>query len=130
MLSRRLAGVPTGAVAGFCLATAALSALAHMVLEETAWPAAGPEWLAVLGLGLMPVGAAFYVWDYGVKHGDIRALGVFSYSAPLVSTLLLILFGRAAATWVVGLACVAIVGGALLASRDILSSSARKAKQT
>jgi drug/metabolite transporter (DMT)-like permease len=80
-------------------------------------------------LGLGPVGAAFFVWDYGVKHGDIRALGVFSYSAPLISTLLLILFGRADATWVVGVACIAIVGGAVLASRDILSRSVRKATE-
>lgn len=129
VLSRRFKSVPTDTVAWFCVVTAFLGLVCHLIFETTVWPQDAVEWLAVLLLGLGPVGAAFFVWDYGVKHGDIRALGVFSYSAPLISTLLLILFGRADATWVVGLACVAIVGGALLASRDILSRSARKAKE-
>jgi drug/metabolite transporter (DMT)-like permease len=33
------------------------------------------------------VGLAFYVWDIGVKRGDIQFLGVASYAAPLLSTL-------------------------------------------
>ena len=41
----------------------------------------------------MPVGAAFYVWDHGVKRGDIQLLGAASYLAPLLSTLILILAG-------------------------------------
>ena len=38
ILSRRVARVPTDAVTGFCLATALLAALAHLVLEETVRP--------------------------------------------------------------------------------------------
>jgi drug/metabolite transporter (DMT)-like permease len=74
--------------------------------------------LAVAGLGLGPVGLAFYTWDFGVKRGDIRALGAFSYAAPLLSTLLLIVFGRAPGSWHVMAACVLIVGGAALAAVD------------
>ena len=48
------------------------------------------QWLAVAGLGLMPVGAAFYAWDHGVKRGNIQVLGAASYAAPLLSTLVLI----------------------------------------
>jgi len=129
VLSRRFKAVPTDTVAWFCAATAALGLLCHLLFETTVWPAAAGEWLAVLMLGIGPVGAAFFVWDYGVKHGDIRALGVFSYAAPLISTLLLILFGRAAATWVVAVACAAIMGGALLAARDIFRLSAGKERR-
>ncbi len=43
----------------------------------------------LLGLGLFPVGAAFYAWDFGVKNGDIQILGAASYAAPLLSTLIL-----------------------------------------
>ncbi len=50
------------------------------------WPATPAQWLAVLALGLGPVGAAFYAWDVGVKRGDIRLLGVASYAAPVLST--------------------------------------------
>src|SRR5690606_32224318 len=38
VLSRRMGAVPTEAVTVFCLATAILSALAHLAVEETAWP--------------------------------------------------------------------------------------------
>ena len=36
--SRRFAAVPTDAVAGFCLATAALAAICHGLFEQTHWP--------------------------------------------------------------------------------------------
>lgn len=31
-------------------------------------------WLAVAVLGMMPVGAAIYTWDHGVRHGNIQML--------------------------------------------------------
>lgn len=120
VLSRRLAGVATAAVAGFCLATAALSLVAHLLLETTVWPATPGQWVAVAGLGLMPVGAAFYVWDYGVKHGDIQVVGASAYAAPLLSTAILILAGFAAPTWAVAVAAAFIAGGGVLASRELL----------
>ena len=116
VLSRRFSAVPTDAVAAFCLVTAALSFLAHALLETTIWPDGLTQWLSVLGLGLGPVGAAFYVWDHGVKHGDIRLLGVASYAAPVLSTLILILAGFAEATLSLAAATALIVTGALLAS--------------
>ncbi len=119
VLSRRFGNVPTEAVGGFCLATAILAGLCHLLFETTVIPTGG-EWLAVIAMGIGPVGAAFFVWDHGVKRGDIRALGVLSYATPLASTFLLILFGQAVGGWTVWAACALIVGGAVLASRDVL----------
>jgi drug/metabolite transporter (DMT)-like permease len=116
VLSRKVASVPTDAVAGFCLATAALSALCHLTFEITIWPADILQWSAVIGLGLGPVGAAFYLWDHGVKRGDLPLLGVLSYAAPVLSTLLLVIGGVAAASWTLALSCLFIVVGALIAS--------------
>jgi drug/metabolite transporter (DMT)-like permease len=118
LISRRLGQVPSDAVGGFCGATALLGLACHLLLEETRWPDA-TGWLAVLALGLGPVGAAFFVWDHGVKRGDIRALGAFAYAGPLLSTLLLIGFGCAQASATPAAACTLIVGGALLAARDM-----------
>ena len=120
VLSRRVGTVPTDTVGWFCLASSLLGVLCHIAFEETVWPQGDGEWLAVLALGLGPVGAAFFAWDHGVKRGDIRALGVFAYAAPLISTLLLFAFGQGRPGWAVGTACLAIVGGAVLASRDLL----------
>lgn len=117
VLSRRFGTIPTSAVGGFCGVTAILAWICHALFESTIWPQ-GSQWLAVLGLGLGPIGLAFFTWDYGVKHGNIKLLGALSYAAPLLSTLLLIACGFASASWAVGLACLLIVGGALLASGD------------
>lgn len=116
VLSRRLGAVPTASVTVFCLATAVLSALAHLVWETTVWPQDALGWASCLALGLGPVGLAFYVWDVGVKKGDIQLLGVASYAAPLLSTLALVLAGIAAPTARLGLAAVLIAGGAALAA--------------
>ncbi|MFN4155924.1 MAG: DMT family transporter [Paracoccaceae bacterium] len=117
VLSRGLGQVPTESVTVFCLATAALSLAAHLALEQTVWPASPLGWLAVLALGLGPVGAAFFTWDIGMKKGDIQLLGVASYAAPLLSTLALIAAGVTPATPVIGAAALLIAGGAALAAR-------------
>lgn len=120
VISRRFAAVPTDAVAGFCLATATLSAVFHLLFEVTAWPATPPQWAAVVGLGLGPVGAAFYAWDHGCKHGDIRVLGALSYCAPVLSTLILVLAGFAQPGPALLLAAALITAGGLLAAKDML----------
>ncbi|MDG5495430.1 EamA family transporter [Niveispirillum sp. BGYR6] len=118
VLSRRFGAVPTEIVSFFCLATAALSGLCHLLFEVTVWPQ-GWGWAVVAAMGIGPVGLAFFVWDHGVKRGDIQTLGALSYATPLLSTALLILAGRAALSWVVGAACLLIVGGAVVAGRRL-----------
>lgn len=117
IISRSFGAVPTGSVAVFCLATAVLSAAAHLRFEAALWPETALGWLSVIGLGLGPVGLAFYVWDIGVKKGDIQLLGVASYAAPVLSTLILVLAGVAAPSWSLLAAAVLITAGASLAAR-------------
>ena len=120
LLSRRFAAVPTRIVTWYCAATSLLSFACHLVLEDTVWPVGTSQWLAVLGLGLLPVGAAFYVWDYGVKHGNIQILGAASYAAPLLSTLVLIVAGTAEPDIRIVAACLLITFGAALAAKNML----------
>lgn len=114
--SRRLKQAPTEAVAGFCLVTALLAAVCHFTFETTIVPSSLIQWGAITGLGLGPVGLAFYVWDYGVKHGDIRLLGVAAYAAPVLSTFILVATGFAPATASLAVASALIVAGAAVAS--------------
>jgi drug/metabolite transporter (DMT)-like permease len=120
VMSRKLNSVPTDAVAGFCLATAALAALVHGLVEDTVWPDTSAQWLAVVALGVGPVGAAFYTWDIGMKRGDIRVLGAASYATPLLSTLFLIVAGFAKPSANIAIAAVLIAGGGLIAAKDML----------
>ena len=124
LMSRRFGATPTDVIAGFCILSAVLSVICHLLLETTVWPATNGQWLAVLGLGLGPVGLAFYAWDHGVKRGDIQVLGVASYAAPLLSTLILILFGHGKLSVGIAVACLLITGGAFLAAKDLLKKRA------
>jgi drug/metabolite transporter (DMT)-like permease len=119
--NRRFVNVPSTSVAGFCIVTALAAAVAHLALETTVWPADFSQWAAIAGLGLGPVGIAFYFWDYGVKHGDIRILGAAAYSAPLLSTVSLAIFGQVQATHALWAACALITLGAALAAKDMLA---------
>ncbi|WP_417844129.1 DMT family transporter [Thalassospira sp.] len=119
VLNRRYRAVPVEAVCGFCGGAAILGFITHGLMESWVTPDAW-QWLAIAGLGLGPVGIAFFVWDYGTKHGDIQVLGVSAYAAPLLSTLILIVAGAAPASPAVIWGCLLIVGGAVLASKNIL----------
>lgn len=120
VLSRRFADVPSQIVTGFCAASCLLAIVAHILLEKTVLPDSALQWLAVLGLGLGPVGLAFYVWDYGVKKGDIQVLGAASYSAPVLSTLALIAAGFAQFSWSIALATLLVTLGAVVAAKDMI----------
>ncbi|MDO6797920.1 aromatic amino acid exporter YddG [Shimia thalassica] len=122
VFSRRLGDAPTETVAVFCIATAILSAITHVAFEDTVWPVGTLGWASAIALGLGPVGLAFYVWDIGVKRGDIQLLGTASYAAPLLSTLVLVAVGIAEPSWLLGAATLLITGGAVIAARASLKS--------
>jgi len=130
VLSRPFKHVPSDAVAGFCLATSALSLLCHLAFEQTVWPARVLQWLALIALGIFPVGLAFYAWDRGVKFGDIRALGAASYAAPLLSTIFLVLAGYAEPRWSLAFAALLISLGGVVAAKDMFVRRKPKLPET
>jgi drug/metabolite transporter (DMT)-like permease len=115
--SRLFQGVPGIAVIGSCALSAIGAGLLHAGLETTVWPSGVRAWLAVVGLGLGPVGLAFYLWDAGMKHGNVQILGTLAYATPLLSTLLLTVLGLGAASATIWVAAALITLGAALASR-------------
>ena len=120
VLIRKYGTVPSDIVVGFCFACAALSGVSHFVLEPTLWTLSSSQWFAVLSLGLLPMGLAFYAWDFGMKHGDRMILGVSSYAAPLLSTLVLIGSGFAVYHWSIAIGCLLITAGAIVAAKDMI----------
>lgn len=117
VLSRLVGTAPTASVAVFCLATSTLSLPLHLVFEQTVLPTTSMGWASIMGLGLGPVGLAFYVWDIGCKRGDIQLLGASSYAAPVLSTLILVLAGIAIPDMTLLWATFLVTGGALIAAR-------------
>jgi drug/metabolite transporter (DMT)-like permease len=64
------------------------------------------------------MGAAFFLWDHALKHGDARRIGALAYLTPLVSTLVLVAAGQGTLTGVALAAIALIVGGAVLGGRS------------
>ncbi|MEM0898683.1 MAG: EamA family transporter [Pseudomonadota bacterium] len=120
LLSRKFSRVPTFAVAWYCLLSAIGCSVIHIAAEPTKIPGGAIEWVAVMLLGLLPVGAAFFAWDVGMKRGHIAVIGAASYGAPLLSSIFLIAAGRTDLTMQIALACLLITFGALLAAKDLI----------
>src|SRR4029450_8631337 len=72
VMSRKLKSIPTDAVAGFCLATALLAAGVHGIAEVTVWPDTAAQGLAIVALGVGPVGGALFGGGIGVEGGGMR----------------------------------------------------------
>ena len=126
VLSRRFASVPTDAVAGFCLATAALAAIFHVVFERTVWPANAVQWL-VRGRARHRSGGRG-VLCLGLRRQARRHPGAgaaSSNAAPVLSTMFLVagrLCGGRAPT--LALSAALIAGGGLLAAKDMIGATA------
>ena len=118
VLNRRYSHVPSGIVGGLCGLVALAGLACHLALENTVWPGTS-QWLAIAGLGLGPVGAAFFAWDHASKHGNLAVLGALSYLAPLISTLLLILAGQADAGLFLLVPALLIIAGAVVATAPL-----------
>ncbi len=116
VLNRRHADVPSDAIVPACLGVALLGVFAHLLFEQTVAPTSG-QWIALAAMGLGPVGAAFFLWDTGTKRGDLALLGSLSYLAPLLSTLLLVVSGRAQAHWLQAVAVALLMFGAWISLR-------------
>ena len=115
--SRLFRDVPSTAVTGFCGCTAMGAALIHLMTETPVWPASMGQWLAIAAMGLGPLGLAFYLWDEGMKHGNMLRLGLASYATPLLSTLVLAVSGLGVVSPVLAVAAALVSAGAVIAGR-------------
>ncbi len=108
-LRGRLAAGPPDA-AGTACGVAALLALALFAMTG---PGAIPDvtpsaLLAMVLIGVGPMGLANLLWDHGVRHGDGRILSTLAYLTPILSTLILVALGLAVLTGTL------LAGGALI----------------
>jgi drug/metabolite transporter (DMT)-like permease len=75
------------------IAVAIFAIAAHFIFEDTKTSMNLSEWMGILLLGVGPAGGAFYLWEYGLKHGNTRLIASCSFAAPLISSVVLSLAG-------------------------------------
>ncbi|GAK69939.1 DMT family transporter [Agrobacterium rubi] len=118
VVARTLPDVPSSTLGMFYAASAVITFAAHLLLES--WvPPQPTEWLAVAGLGIFPMGLAIYFWDFGLKRGDIQALGAFSYVEPFIGAVLVALFTGATLSLSLFWSGLLVVTGAVIASAGL-----------
>ena len=104
---------PTAAVGLFAFVAGALAIVAHFLFEQTV-SIQTADWPLLVMLGVGPLGAAFYFWDYAIKHGNPQQVGLLSFLTPLLSTALLVLFTGEVLSPLLLLSAGLIITGALL----------------
>ena len=118
VMSRLVAAVPSESLALPCFITAALAFVCSLMFEGWTTPQGLNTWIVIVLLGLGPVGAAFLIWDIGMKRGNVAYLGVLGYASPVISTGLLILLGFASPSWRLAIAVTLILIAAKLAAPE------------
>ena len=93
-----------------------------MFFETTVMPSL-VGWMVIAAFGFGSVTAALFAWDYGMKFGQVRSLVAMSYLIPLFTALLLIAIGASPFTTAAAVACLLIVGGAFIGSRDLFMTA-------
>ncbi|WP_371916231.1 DMT family transporter [Pseudomonas sp. PICF141] len=115
VINRCFNEVPSSIIGGICGLVAVAGLVCHLTFETSVTPDSG-QWAAIVGLGLGPVGLAFFAWDHATKHGSLSMLGALSYLAPLISTLLLVAIGQSHASPFLIIPALLIIVGAVIAT--------------
>ena len=113
LATNRIGSFPTPAVGLFALVSGILSIAMHFVFE-TQVSLSSFEWMILVLLGLGPLGAAFYLWDYAIKRSNPQEIGLLSFLTPLLSTGFLLVITGQALSWLLAIAAALIVGGSLI----------------
>jgi drug/metabolite transporter (DMT)-like permease len=113
LATNRVGSFPTPAVGLFALVAGLLSLAMHFIFE-TPVALSGFDWMILILLGLGPLGAAFYFWDYAIKRSNPQEIGLLSFLTPLLSTGLLLVITGQSLTWLLAIAAALIVGGSLI----------------
>ncbi len=113
LATNRIGSFPTPSVGLFALVSGILSIAMHFVFE-TQVSLTIFDWMILVLLGLGPLGAAFYLWDYALKRSNPQEIGLLSFLTPLLSTGFLLVITGQALSWLLAIAAGLIVGGSLI----------------
>ncbi|MCC7259663.1 MAG: EamA family transporter [Alphaproteobacteria bacterium] len=118
VLNRKVASrMPRDAVGAYCGATALLSLICHLIFEDTV-PVSATQIGLIVIMGIGPIGAAFFTWDYGMRYGNIQALSAMSYTGLVIAAGSFILFGIEPYSPVILIATALILSGVILGTLD------------
>lgn len=107
---RRIAPRSGNPMAWYCLLAAAAGA-GLLVARGGSFRVASSQWPLLSYIGLIPLGVAFFLWDYAARRCNLQALGLLSYFTPPLSTLLLAAVSGSGVGWTLSAGLVLILAG-------------------
>jgi len=116
LLSSKLGKLSSYSVGSYAFVSGLLALSLHFLLEPAVELTANDIALLVL-MGLGPLGGAFYLWDYALKHGNPQRAGLISFATPVLSTSLLLLVSGQALTLEILVAAILIILAAAIGRR-------------
>jgi drug/metabolite transporter (DMT)-like permease len=108
LLSSKLGDLASYSVGSYASVSGLIAIGMHFVFEAPVQLQATDIALLIL-MGLGPLGGAFYLWDYALKHGNPQRAGIISFATPVLSTTLLLIVSGQALTIEILIAAVLII---------------------
>jgi drug/metabolite transporter (DMT)-like permease len=105
---------PIGDMTAICLLSTVFCGTSWMVTGAILPDLNLMDGCVIIALGLGPAGGAFYLWDLGMRGGNAVLLGVLGYSAPVISTFLMLAVGIGTFSWNIILAMLLITAGGFI----------------
>lgn len=117
LVSRHYPDIPVEMIGVYCGIGALLSIVPQAVTEKFVMPTA-KDLAVLIMMGLTAQGLAYVLWEIGVKRGNFLLLSVLAYGNPILSVLLLVIFGFTQLTVAVAIASVMVTIAGVFASFD------------
>jgi drug/metabolite transporter (DMT)-like permease len=115
--TKKVPHFPTAGIGVFSFVSGVLALFAHVLFETPVSLTAQQIWL-IVGLGLGPLGGAFYLWDKALKLGNAQRVGLISFLTPLLSTSLLLIVTGQSLSWQLAVSAFLIIGAAIFGSSE------------
>lgn len=118
LLSRHYNKTPIEMVGMYCGLGALISAFVHYRFEKFV-PFTYQQFFLIILMGLFTSGATYFLWDHGVKKGNVKLLSILAYGNPIISCALLIAFDSARFSLSIILACLFVIIGAIIGNNRL-----------
>ncbi len=125
LMVRKVPAASSSMVGLYCLGSAVLSYLCHLLFESSYTPTT-VDWVFLFFMGVGPMGYAFYLWDWALRRGDVRVIGSISYLIPIFATAWLVIFAGENLPWSTIIAMILILSGAVIGSLSYQNETKNK----
>lgn len=109
--------IPTNIIGIYCGIGSIISLIAHLIYEKFVMPTFF-QMSVISFIGLFVSGAAYLMWDYGIKKGNIKLLAVLSYMNPILSIGFLSLLANVELNSKIAYACILIAAGGWMGGKS------------